>query len=440
MSTKTASLYLRHVGTAAYQRVEFKKGKPSGIPPKYAGQFYLRLSERGKRLWKGYSSLDEALTARANITTNLDRKQQGLPPIPEAHFPTVGERLTLTDAIQTFITRNTDRVRDWRNGSDTGLSTGSAALYQKAVEDFQTAMNVFGLGYIDELKDSERGKTALLFFKRWLQENVSQRGGKAAYAYERKFVVLNQFLSRHGIKIAKNKNFTLTDPGLLEWSDVPRVKKPKATDVIYYEPSDLAAIVKATDQTDVRSMYTSEDLKDIIATFLLTGMRDEEVQHLEWTDIIWQNGDGRGKIVVQDKPAYDWRVKDHEKRTITLDSTLKARLLARQKREGKAGLVFPNRGEAPSEHFAKLINRLQRWARESGYVFSRPETHRHALHNFRHTYATMLDVNGESTRTIQARLGHSNLTTTERYLAIVEDADKVRKQYAAVVASLAPKT
>jgi len=181
-------------------------------------------------------------------------------------------------------------------------------------------------------------------------------------------------------------------------------------------------------------------LKDIIATFLLTGMRDEEVQHFEWSDIVWQNGDGRGKIVVQDKPAYDWRVKDHEKRTITLDATLKARLLARQKRESRTGLVFPNRGEAPSGHLAKLINRLQQWARESGYVFSRPETRRHALHNFRHTYATMLDVNGESTRTIQAKLGHSNLTTTERYLAIVEDADKVRKQYAAVVANLAPKT
>jgi site-specific recombinase XerD len=66
------------------------------------------------------------------------------------------------------------------------------------------------------------------------------------------------------------------------------------------------------------------------------------------------------------------------------------------------------------------------------YQFSRPECRHHVLHLFRHTYATMLGVQGHPARNIQAALGHSDLATTERYLAIVDEPEKVRKEFEAI--------
>jgi site-specific recombinase XerD len=44
----------------------------------------------------------------------------------------------------------------------------------------------------------------------------------------------------------------------------------------------------------------------------------------------------------------------------------------------------------------------------------------------------MLGVQGHPARNIQAALGHSDLATTERYLAIVDEPEKVRKEFEAI--------
>jgi integrase len=148
------------------------------------------------------------------------------------------------------------------------------------------------------------------------------------------------------------------------------------------------------------------------------------------------------KITVQDKPKWDWRVKDHEKRIVSPDKNtiLKARLKARQEGKGKRAkrsgseLLFPTHLGTPDQNFADRINALQKRA-ENGkkpYTFSRPEARAHTLHNFRKSYATYQMLQGIPVRNIQHDLGHSELSTTERYLARVEEPDAVRKGYEAI--------
>jgi len=182
---------------------------------------------------------------------------------------------------------------------------------------------------------------------------------------------------------------------------------------------------------------------------LCTGMRDEEVQHLCWSDINWANGDGKMKITIQDKPQWDWRVKDHEKRIVSPDKNaiVKARLKSRQEGRGNrvdrsgSELVFPNRLGKPDENFAMRIGALQKRA-ETGkkpYTFSRPEVHAHVCHNFRQSYGTYQMLRGVPVRNIQRDLGHSDLSTTERYLAIIDDEPgDVRAAYEAIKISRAP--
>ena len=297
-------------------------------------------------------------------------------------------------AVAEFIAYSESRENDWRNGADNGVIPNSVVAYRKAVEDFAAACAQFGAVRMSEFQNAERGEAILLNFKNWLRANITRKRGKAAYSDVRKFVIVSQFLARNGIKMKTDRTFNPQDAGLVDHADVPRVKKPGIADVVYYTPQDIQAMLNAANgKQDERSNYQADDLKDLVLVLLCTGMRDEEIQHLCWSDINWANGDGRMKITVQDKPQYDWRVKDHEKRIVAADKNalLKARLKARQEGRGArvnhngSELIFPTSAGTPDQNFADRIGALQARA-ETGknpYRFSRPEARTHILHNFR---------------------------------------------------------
>jgi len=434
----TATLYTRTA--AIYEKVEFKNGKPI-IAKDYAGTFYLRLSEDGKRKWVPFKSLDAALTEQANVTTNIDRERKGIPPLVAASVSLASgdETGSIATAVAEFINYTESREADWRNGADNGLSPSSVVAYRKAMQDFAASCAQFRAVHLSEFKNGERGEAILLNFKNWLKENVKRKKGKGAYSDSRKFTVVGQFLARNGIKMKTDRTFNPNDSALVDRVDVPRVKKPSIADVVYYTPSDLKAMLAAAETPNDKSYYLADDLKDLFFILLCTGARDEEIQHLTWADINWSNGDGKMKIIIQDKPKLDWRVKDHEKRIISPDKNalLKARLKARQENRGErvsrngSELIFPTHLDTPDQNFADRINALQKRA-ENGkkpYTFSRPEARAHILHNFRKSYATYQMLQGIPARNIQRDLGHSELSTTERYLAIVEEPDKIRKEY-----------
>lgn len=434
----TATLYTRF-SRQPYSKVKFgKNGKPL-VPAGYQGAFYVRHSEDGKRRWVSFKSLRDALTRQSNIETNIDRARKGIAPL-SAVEPTDGKVTgTIASAVAEFITYSEGRVSIWRKGGNNGLAPNSVVAYAKAMEDFAASCAEFGAVYLAEFQDAHRGEAILLNFNRWLDKNVVRKKGKGAYSDSRKFTVVGQFLSRNGFKMKADRMFNPQDAGLVDHSDVPRVKKPGIADVVYYTPADINAMLAATSGVHEKSNYLTDDLKDLLFVFLCTGMRDEEVQHLTWDDINWANGDGKMKINVQDKPQFDWRVKDHEKRIVTPDKNekLKKRLQARQagrgKRAGRSGseLLFPTRLGTPDQNFADRINALQKRAGtgKKPYIFSRPEARSHILHNFRKSYATYQMLHGVPARNIQRDLGHSELSTTERYLAIVEEPEETRRAY-----------
>jgi integrase len=233
------------------------------------------------------------------------------------------------------------------------------------------------------------------------------------------------------------------DPGLLRWHEVPRAKKPKVSDVVFYTPDDLKAMwdgagkVIPAKRGAQRASWIAEDIRDVIAVLTLTGMRDEEVQHLQWDDIIWANGDGLPKFRVKDKPQYDWKPKNGERTVqpiehfaIALRDRLKARM-ARRKVSRDNSLVFPTTVDTPDQNFADQIRKAMSNALKAGYEFNRPEAHQHNIvHNFRRTFATVLNsCYGLSAPTVQDRIGDADLTTVQRYLGKVDDPATMRKAF-----------
>jgi integrase len=198
--------------------------------------------------------------------------------------------------------------------------------------------------------------------------------------------------------------------------------------------------------------YTLEQLEDLFRVscdedktlwrfFLGTGFRESEVSVAEYTDV---NPDSKS-ISVTEKPYFDFKPKDCEKRSVPIKDDLIAQLRARK---NGSSLIFPKNGK-PDGH---LLARLKRAAFNGGLNCGKcvgqengkavlcadaPVCEKWILHKFRKNFATDREAKGAKARKIQKWLGHSSLETTLRYLAVTDDTtDEVRGIVNAVHAGL----
>lgn len=230
--------------------------------------------------------------------------------------------------------------------------------------------------------------------------------GNAPRTAHNRITIILQLLKLHGIT------------GLLKSRD-----KPKYVESIreMYQPADLEALFKACDP----------DEKVSYLFFLLTGERDEEVQHTTWDDIDF----GRRCVRVTEKKEFGFKPKDKEEREIPVSSVLLDTLREyrnRQPRTNLHNLVFPTSNGRPDKRFE---NKLKKLAYRAGLNCGRcvscynhkcssgPHCSKWFLHKFRHTFATMCLENGASVRTLQEWLGHSDLESTMAYLKYVRRKD-----------------
>jgi len=188
-----------------------------------------------------------------------------------------------------------------------------------------------------------------------------------------------------------------------------REAKAKLTQtVIIYSDAEITAMLAAA----------TKDEADLIKFLVETGVRDKEAAHVEWDDI-----DGN-YLHLKDKVKYDWRLKDKEIRAVPLNAKLVARLKARRSRqeavakeEGRdaSNLIFPNSLNRPNLALDETIQRVVAKARKSGFEWNpRSEV---TMHKFRKTYATKMYQHTKDIRLVRDLLGHSDIATTELYLA-----------------------
>lgn len=198
--------------------------------------------------------------------------------------------------------------------------------------------------------------------------------------------------------------------------DLPRFTKKK---VDAYNEDELRAMFKAA----------TADERLIFQFFLGSGAREGEVQYACWTDINFRDK----TFSVTAKPEFGFVPKDREERVIPLPDSLMKSLEARFVRPGRARLIFPNRQGRPNGHFLRMLKNLAKRAKlNCGDCFNvgngkrqsclqAPVCKKFELHKFRRSFATLHHEAGVPARQIQQWLGHSDLTTTLRYLAISDD-------------------
>lgn len=144
------------------------------------------------------------------------------------------------------------------------------------------------------------------------------------------------------------------------------------------------------------------DLRDkaILELLYATGMRASEVCFLDVFQV------AEGVISVKGKGGKE-RIIPVAKRSAEL---LESYLAKRGKSDKKAPLFLSKRGKRLQR--SDIWRIVKKWARAAG--IEKPVS----PHTLRHSYATHLLENGADLRIIQELLGHSHISTTERYTQI----------------------
>lgn len=163
-------------------------------------------------------------------------------------------------------------------------------------------------------------------------------------------------------------------------------------------------LVEVYDEKDIESFFLAcgpEELA-VFKTFYYTGLCEQELAHLHWSDLNLR----REILTVRAKPEEGFIPKDWEEREIPLHPELVG--LLKMPRRRHQDLVFPSFRGQPNGHLLRMLK---------GVVARAGLPGRWYLHKFRKTFATRTLEKGGDISTVQALLGHKNLTTTARYLS-----------------------
>jgi len=153
---------------------------------------------------------------------------------------------------------------------------------------------------------------------------------------------------------------------------------------------------------------------------LKLGLRDQEVQFAEFTDISWHESVFR----VRSKPNYEFTVKDYEERDIPIPTDFLGELKAWKQEHPDQNLIVANTKGNPNTKLLVMIKRLARRAKiECGWcpnclakVKGERGCEEFELHKFRRTCITTWLRSKIDPRTVMAYAGHADLETTLRYL------------------------
>ena len=176
-----------------------------------------------------------------------------------------------------------------------------------------------------------------------------------------------------------------------------------------YTKEQIANVLKAA--------KTNPTMHLAIGLALKCGLREQELMHVEWTDVHVAD-----KVLrISSKPKYDFHVKDYEERDIPIPNDLLRELTAWRKKHPKTNLLLATSRGKPN---GKLLRTLKRLAKNAGLNCERCEPCKEkarecsewTLHEFRRTYCTTLLRAGVDLRTVQSYMGHADIESTMRYL------------------------
>jgi integrase/recombinase XerD len=374
------------------------KGNTLSSPP---GTFYLDFHEplagggsirRRTAIGDDPAAIGRALTTQQHVL-ELRRRGVDADDAPEI----TGNRRAAGDTLITI-------ARNFSEAPPARLARKSAAKYSSVLREFAAWASRSGATHPSLVN----ART----LEKWMKKLRDQDGLDARTVVD-KVIIVTVELRKHGAVID------------LKSQDLPKVTERQRE---IYEPELLKPLFAAAGPREY-ALYM---------TFLLSGMREQEVAFLFWDDVDVK----RSTLRVRRKPDLGFELKNYQERTIGVPRMLIELLLQHKERAGlQAGLVFPTelsngkRGALGGRRDKKMLAKLKGLAKRSGLncghcigthnnkpvtCATHPICDKFGLHKFRHTYATTLLRDGLDIISLQKQLGHKDLDSTRKYVRALD--------------------
>lgn len=231
----------------------------------------------------------------------------------------------------------------------------------------------------------------------------------------RRYLTVLQSIFKQAVKLEIIAN----NPAKGDKLTIPRVVNPK---IEIFTKAEAAEMLKC---------LTEEDLmfQTFVQLAIITGARRGELAAIKFSDFDFDRCQltiSRAAVKLKDQPITIKPPKDYEVRTVTVNrhciqlvKMLQEHYESEKKRLGNKWIgdewVFTQwNGEIMNPQTPTKQFRL--------FLKKHGLKHR-KLHSLRHTSATLLLYGGVNIRQVQARLGHSEIETTQKYLHYLTDAD-----------------
>jgi integrase len=343
------------------------------------GNYVLDWYEGGKRMRQSVGKdAADALIQRDRKVAELEAASNGL---------------TVTNADPTTRLVS-DAAEEYLADIEAHKSSKTLAAYRTAITYFRESCKKT---YVEDITRRD-----LLAFKTYLADEKEQ----SDRSVWNKFSAVMGFLKSVG---HSGKNIGVVKHDWPEYDEeTPEV----------YEDDELTKFYAACDEDEARWFRFFE----------LTGMREGEVQHCQWS---WIDMSKR-TITVQPNKRLGWRPKKNKTRSIPMSAPLCDLLKEwRKKSDATCDLVFPTAGCNIKLDFLDCLKAIAKRAKLfckkcDGCAQETPNCNRWYLHKFRSSFATKV-VRKADLRTAMEWLGHTDTASTLRYLRPAEGKEAQAK-------------
>jgi integrase len=214
---------------------------------------------------------------------------------------------------------------------------------------------------------------------------------------------INEFLKKQGNGDRTRFNKYLH---LRQWLKFHKLELLTTADAPDYEDPEPVAI--EDEELEIFWQFCPPGKRLLFTLLLCCGLRKGEIQTLRWVDLV---GGREPHIRIQPRPEYNWFPKKHHCRDVPIaDDELWAQLMHR-KMLSKSPLVFHTASGKPLTHHWEDTQRIFRNAK-----LDMAKAHPHC---WRATYCTTLLRQKVDIPEIMKLMGHKDVTSTMRYLAVL---------------------
>ena len=168
----------------------------------------------------------------------------------------------------------------------------------------------------------------------------------------------------------------------------------------------------------------SGGIPTIVRLGLYAGLRNNEMCWLRWDAIDWKSRIVTVQEAVCEETGQKWIPKDYESRRLDVKEACIDFLLKERHRQTEAGVlgpfVLPGGNKKHPVYRKKPLHQDAPQKAFAQMILAEEMDRQITVHSLRHTYATMALRAGIDLRTLQRRMGHSDIKTTMEYLHFIE--------------------